>query len=282
MEQNGKDISKTISGESGTNAQGVTGASSGGCLSDNAGLRERYDQMHTRGPSAWFDDGALERDMILRMGEPWNGSLVTEIGCGEGDLCAMIADSGAYHVAGVDYSQEAISKAAEKHPGITFKCCNYRNYKDFCTVLVLQGVLEHLDSPFDELSWMIDNFKPKTIITSSPGFLNPRGIVWMTLSAIEAVMSKTDLHFLHPWQFERFCKDRGYKLIIDSCDIAWGFGDKMIDDLRQRIPLALRDGKIDYDNNKLQSFLDWLDTTKYFIRPKGSFNGAVIGYRIDL
>jgi hypothetical protein len=75
--------------------------------------------------------------------------------------------------------------------------------------LVMQGVLEHLDDPFGELQWMIEHFKPKTVITSSPCFLNPRGIVWKTLDMLGAVMSKTDLHHLNPWEFEAFCENNG-------------------------------------------------------------------------
>ena len=67
----------------------------------------------------------------------------------------------------------------------------------------MQGVLEHLDDPFTELKWMMDNLLTEKgdVITSSPCFLNTRGIVWMTLDMLGAVMSKTDLHYLDPWEF---------------------------------------------------------------------------------
>lgn len=256
----------------------MIGASSGGCL-DNAGLREKYEQMHAKGPSAWFDDGSLERDLVLRMGEPWAGEAVLEIGAGEGDLCMMMSEAGA-SVLGVDYSEYASRAAMMK--GRYVLCSDYRRLNGGrYTRLVLQGVLEHLDDPFAELQWMIDHFNPKTIITSSPGFLNPRGIVWMTLHMLGAVMSKTDLHCLHPWQFEQFCKERGYRLQFDSCDIAWGFGEKMAEDLKQRIPLALKDGAIPYRPEALESFLEWLENASYGLSSR-KLNGAVICYRIDL
>jgi SAM-dependent methyltransferase len=247
---------------------------------NNDELKAKYDQMHKQGKKAWFDDGDLERNAILTIGDPWDEKCVLEIGCGEGDLCAMIAKY-ALNVVGVDYSAEAIAKAKNKYPALTFKHCDYRKFRDdMADVLVLQGVLEHLDKPFEELQWMIDHFEPKTVITSSPCFCNPRGLVWMTLDMLGGVMSKTDLHYLHPWDFERFCEGR-YELNYVTTDYNWGEGDKMIKDLRQRIPLALRDGKIPYDEAKFTRFMDWFIYTQIDINHVRG-QGAVAVYRIDL
>ena len=140
--------------------------------------------------------------------------------------------------------------------------------------LVMQGVLEHLDDPFGELQWMIEHFKPKTVITSSPCFLNPRGIVWKTLDMLGAVMSKTDLHHLNPWEFEAFCENNGYKLKMQDCDYSWGNGQDMINDLAQRIPLALKDGNLPKKDSFL--FLNWLNQFPC------EGNGANMVYRIDI
>jgi SAM-dependent methyltransferase len=236
--------------------------------------------MHAQGVTSWFSDGREERATILKMGEPWENKLVTEIGCGEGDLCNMIKTRGAFDVAGVDYSTEAILKAVTKHPEVTFKCCVYRNLKDFCDILVMQGVLEHLDDPFGELQWMIDHFRPKTVITSSPCFLNPRGIIWMTLHMLGAVMSKTDLHFLHPWQFEKFCDEHGYKWDMQDCDWGWGNGEAMIEDLSKRIPLALKDGNLPV-NVGLTPFMQWLENFVDY-NSDDQESGATMVYRIDI
>lgn len=253
----------------------------------NIDLLVRYEEMHKRGKAAWFDDGEIERELILSVGEPWEGRKVLEIGCGEGDLCRMIACHKPSLIVGVDYSAEAIKTANMKYPPedsigapTIFICDSYRKISDTQDIVVMQGVLEHLDDPFNELKWMIDHFKPKTVITSSPGFINPRGIVWMTLYMLGAVMSKTDLHHINPWDMEKFCHANGYELTSISCDKDWSFGQKMILDLKQRIPLALRDGAIPYSEKSLESFLDWLEKAGELMRC-GESSGATICYRID-
>lgn len=276
-------MSKITSKEGGISAPGATNASSGACPRDNEELRAKYDEMHAQGVTSWFSDGREERGTILKMGEPWDGLSVMEIGCGEGDLTAMINLQDA-NCLGVDYSQEAICKAKLRHgdlnetEGVTYLCANYRDTVGNMDRIVMQGVLEHLDDPFGELQWMIEHFQPKTVITSSPCFLNPRGIVWMTLHMLGAVMSKTDLHFLDPIDFERFCMRRQYRLTREHCDWDWGNGLAMMEDLRQRIPLALTDGELPVPDSKtLDKFLDWL------IRlPSFKAAGATMVYRIDL
>lgn len=247
----------------------------------NDELRGVYDIMHQQGVTAWFSDGQEERDTILKFGKPWDDKVVLEIGCGEGDLSSMIYDSGGA-VQGIDYSAEAIKRAQEKYPKLQLVQDDY-HLKNFVHVglkydrIVMQGVLEHLDSPFTELKWMIDNLLVKggDIITSSPCFLNPRGIIWHTLWMLGAVMSKTDLHFLDPDQFEDFCKEHGYRLDLRDCDVSWGNRDLMIKDLAQRIPLALRDGNIKYNPDSLSTFLTWL--RKY----KCDNFGATVVYKIQ-
>jgi len=91
-----------------------------------------------------------------------------------------------------------------------------------------------------------------------------------------AVMSKTDLHFLNPWEFGDFCSRHGYKMTRKDCDWEWAHGEVMLQDLKQRIPLALRDGNIAFNPDRLDFLLDWLG---YF--ELGSI-GATMVYRIDL
>jgi SAM-dependent methyltransferase len=231
--------------------------------------------MHAQGAASWFSDGWQERETILRMGEPWEGLNVLEIGCGEGDLGSMIAGAGASYL-GVDYSPEAIIRATSKYPDLSFWPQAYRQVDRLFDRVVMQGVIEHLDIPFAELNWMIERFKPKTVITSSPCFLNPRGIVWMTLNMLGAVMSKTDLHFLDPEDFQKFCGRRHYRLNMEPCDGSWGNGKKMIEDLATRIPLALKDGNIPFNPNKVKRFLAWLNECDVVGL------GATMVYRIDI
>lgn len=248
----------------------------------NEALKPVYDEMHTQGPSAWFDDGAEEREAILKMGEPWYPCAVIEIGCGEGDLLNMMAGKGA-SVWGIDYSEEAIKKAKEKYPSYKFTCENYRDLPQLAYHrIVLQGVLEHLDNPWEEMKWILDNIVVDgggDIITSSPMFCNPRGYVWMAYAAIGAVMSKTDLHFLHPWEFETFARENGCKLEWTSCEHSWANGVKLIEDFKKRLPLAFRDGDIDFNSGKVQDFLNWLKKSAPLM-DLGPKLGAVGVYRI--
>lgn len=250
----------------------------------NKDLKQVYDDMHSKGPSSWFGQGKEERELILKMGEPWKGKTALEIGCGEGDLTVKIANEGA-HILGIDYSKTSIKKAVHKygqrdalHPGtFIFHCKDYHDTKEINNRIVMQGVLEHLDHPFTELKWMLDNLLTEKgdVITSSPCFLNPRGIVWMTLDMIGAVMSKTDLHCLNPCDFQNFCYDNKYFLEWDTCDRSWAYDVDMISDFKKRIPLALKDGGIPYSEEKLSQFMDWLDCRLF-----STEQGATAVYRI--
>jgi SAM-dependent methyltransferase len=286
MARKGKNTLNTILQDEGESCPVATDASSMECRplpATNAELKEKYDEMHSQGPGAWFDDGAEEREAILKMGEPWGGKTVLEIGCGEGDLCKMITDRNSY-VWGVDYSAEAISKARSKYQALEFFEGDYKRMKVNVDRIVMQGVLEHLDNPFEELKWMMDNLLVDggDVITSSPMFVNPRGFVWMALNAVGAVMSKTDLHFLNPWDFEEFCKENGYGLKWTSCNHSWANGVRMIEDFRKRLPLALKDGGIfnpDTEEFRLTVFLDWLKKAGPMI-DLGPNLGATAVYRI--
>ena len=246
----------------------------------NTDLKKKYDDMHTEGTTAWFDDGTLERQLIFKMGEPWHGKNVLEIGCGEGDLLAMIEDNGA-RVTGIDYSARAVSNGEVKHPGLKLLCADYKDFAGKFDVIVMQGVLEHQDSPLVALKWMIDAYQPSVVITSSPAFINPRGIVWMVLDMLGAVMSKTDIHYLNPWQFEAFCFGNGYRYQAWSTDTDWAKGKKMVEDLAQRIPLALVDGHIKYKKSRLDKLLKWLEQAGPDLAI-GPLGGAVVVYRIDI
>jgi SAM-dependent methyltransferase len=205
-----------------------------------------------------------------------------EIGCGEGDLLYMIARAGAA-VVGIDYSIAAIKTARERYHGLDVFPAKHNEFPaEPFDILVMQGVLEHLDNPFTELADMIERFKPKTVITSMPAFLNIRGIIWHTLDMLGAVMSKTDLHFIDLWEVEKFCLEHKYRLECKSIDIAWGNGEKMIEDLLHRIPLALKDGNIPFSAVSFTKFISWLENHAIHTVANWYTGGAVNIYRIDI
>ncbi len=92
-------------------------------------------------------------------------------------------------------------------------------------------------------------------------------------------MSKTDLHYLNPWEFQGWCEKQGYKFDVKYCDNDWASGERMIDDLQQRIPLALKDGNLPFDTKKFTEFMTWLYSMKNYDR--FCCYGATAVYRIS-
>jgi len=248
----------------------------------NTDLKQTYNKMHKTGKKAWFDDGDEERQAIIDMGGPWQGKRVLEIGCGEGDLLDMLNEKHAI-TTGIDYSLEAITTAKLQYPYLDVLCCEYdklpKSHWSKFDVVVMQGVLEHMDDWSRAVDEIILRYKPDTVITSMPAFLNIRGIIWHTLDMLGAVMSKTDLHYIDIWEVEAFCVQRGYIIEKHTIDHNWGNGKKMIEDLSTRIRLALVDGKIQFSPVRLAQYLKWLEmASEYFDHDEGAVNI----YRIDL
>ena len=194
----------------------------------NQELTAVYNQVYKNDSSSFYSFNTFpESKLILEMLPHWNGLKVLEIGCGEGRLAAMLSFAGAVHVDAVDYSEEAIKIAKNRIQldNVSYRCTDYREIKEKYDVVVLQGVLEHLDEPFNELDYMLKTLvrDDGLLITSSPSFLNPRGYVWMTLQLLfDVPMSLTDLHFLCPFDFESFAQSKGYKVEFQSTDHDWG------------------------------------------------------------
>lgn len=246
----------------------------------NTDLKQKYNQMHAEGKTAWFDDGKEERHAIIDMGD-WNGKVVLEIGCGEGELLDMIDEKHAV-CTGIDYSLEAITTGKNRFPYLDLMCCDWTEYptsRGKPDIIVMQGVLEHFDNWQESLDGIIKAFKPQTVITSMPGFLNIRGIIWHTMDMLGAVMSKTDLHFINDWDVCKYCDSRGYKYNGEAIEQDWGNGKKMLEDFTTRIPLAIKDGGIPWDATAFGKFMVWLEKAlEYFAHDEG----AVVVYRIDL
>ncbi|WP_240910206.1 bifunctional 2-polyprenyl-6-hydroxyphenol methylase/3-demethylubiquinol 3-O-methyltransferase UbiG [Desulfopila sp. IMCC35008] len=203
-----------------------------------------------------------ESKLIMEMLPSWNNKKVLEIGCGEGRLAAMISFAGAKTVDATDYSEEAIKIARSNFhiENVTYQCSDYRDFKQKYDVVVLQGVLEHLDNPFEELKNIFYTCVNEGgwLITSSPSFINPRGYVWMALQLLlDVPMSLTDLHFLCPFDFEEFASRYDLELEYKSTDFDWASGDRLIIDFEKRLRNALRDANL--DNSKVDRFLKWLE-----------------------
>jgi len=160
---------------------------------------------------------------------------------------------------------------------------------DYDTI-VMQGVLEHIERPYEFLEMLL---KRKVrhkgcVITSSPGFLNPRGIVWMTIQMLfDIKMSMFDKHEIWPWDMDVFCNENGYRLKHKTSNLNWGNNVGMIRDFRKRfksptfLPLVEEATGIKWDDEKIDKFLYCLDHIRRFIEYDETFNGANFIYKIS-
>lgn len=256
----------------------------------NAKLQEKYNQVYKDGAyqNFWSFLPYEESNGIIYMGGNWEGKNVLEIGCGEGDLSSLMAYHGAI-VTAIDYSEEAINIANHKYnlQNVIFQCADYKKIKNKYDRVVMQGVLEHMDNVYDTLKYIRENLLTidGDIITSSPSFLNIRGVIWMTLQLLfDVPMSLTDVHYLNIRDFETFAEGLNMKLNYISCEHDWGNGGKLIEDLRKRIPKALSDINMPNKADKLMEWLEkhlpYFDYNSELIFKKPENAGAVMVYRL--
>jgi trans-aconitate methyltransferase len=193
---------------------------------------------------------------------------VLDVGCGEGDLSAMLSFAGAKKVDGIDYSEKAVVCAKSKIniESVNFKIEDAHAVKGKYDAIVMAGVLEHIDHPFDLIDKMInENLNDGgVIITASPSFLNPRGYVWMTLQILlDVPMSLSDVHFFTPSDFNNYAADKHLKVSMTSIDHDWAGGSRTILDFKKRLVNALKDKEL--NNENVPEFLEWFDEAiKYF------------------
>jgi len=247
-------------------------------------LRDKYNKI--------YKDGAYENyftfnpydilKAIVDSVDDWSGKSVLDIGCGEGDLAAMVSFAGAERVHAIDYSDKAIdiSKKRINLDNVFFECMDGNNVIDKYDVIVMAGVLEHIDRPFGMLNSLMKNNLKKggVLVTASPSFVNPRGYVWMTLQTLLGVpMSLSDIHFFLPDDFEEFSKENNYNIKNSTIAHDWGGGRRTILDYRKRLVNALSDAKL--DNSKVEEFLIWMEKAiPYFEHTEDS--GAIMVTRI--
>jgi len=250
----------------------------------NNELLRVYDDVYKNDSSKFYSFNTFpESKLIIEMLPWWNGLKVLEIGCGEGRLAAMLGFAGAESVDAIDYSQEAINIAQGQMnlENVHYQCVDYHEISGQYDVVVLQGVLEHLDEPFGELEYILEKLvrQDGVVITSSPSFLNPRGYVWMTLQLLfDIPMSLTDLHFLCPFDFENFSKEKGYSMEFRSIDQDRASGERLVIDFQKRLPNALKDAGM--DNSKVDRLLEWLSQATPY-QQRDEFSGATVAYKMS-
>lgn len=219
----------------------------------NEDLKEIYNEQKLN-----WHNGFNESMMICQMLPSWKGKTVREIGCGKGHLAAMLNYAGAI-VTATDYAENELREARRLYgsTGITFLNKSIPWLSGAFDVIVMQGVLEHLDDPWEKLAWLIENrLNPGgCVVLSVPNWINPRGYVYHTCRLLfGAKMSLTDIHFFLPNDFEAFCINHELFCSFASSDPSWAGGDECIADFQERLPKACPE----VNEENIQALLEFL------------------------
>ena len=209
----------------------------------------------------------------------WAGKNVLDVGCGTGELAFRIAKEGA-NVKGIDYSERAINIAKKKysHSNLSYELVDVsKKISGKYDVIVSIGTLEHMDKPYVMLKKFKNHLNPNgKIIITSPNWTNVRGLILMTLRLLfDAPITLADLHYLTPVDFSKWAKKLHMKLNWKTIEHSWGNGDKLIFDLKQRLPKIFGDMKIGVKQERISLFLKWIDQKVLPIIHSTEENGAV-------
>ena len=192
----------------------------------------------------------------------WRGKTVLEIGCGEGDLAALIAAQGAERATAVDFARSGIDTANRRYnrPNLEY---------DAAISKMLRDVRCHRDGGHHRahgrpLLCPEGNGRAPAQPTRPnhhefPVLSQSRGYIWMALQLLfDVPMSLSDRHFLCPFDFEDFADKLGARIDYLSVDQDWGHGERLIEDFDKRLRNALRDRGLD---GNVDRFMTWLGRT---------------------
>jgi SAM-dependent methyltransferase len=248
-------------------------------------LIKKYDEVYRDGEEKFWTFLPIEERLAVLQAVDWSGKTVLEVGCGTGDLAATIASFGALQVTAIDSAAEAISRAKIKYDlsNLEFWACDYGRWPAELMdirydVVVAVGVIEHTEDPLKMLEnimeWSLNAYNGVALITC-PCFLNPRGLVWMTLQILfDAPMSLTDKHFIDARDIEKWCELHRYKFSQKALDASWGCGPRWVQDFKQRLPKVFPDMSL----TRIAQFIAWIDRYQAVIKHESS--GANRIYKI--
>ena len=122
-----------------------------------------------------------------------------------------------------------------------------------------------------------NHLEPKgKIILTSPNWTNARGFILMTLQMLfDAPITLADLHYFTPVDFMRWAKKLELKLSWKTIEYSWGNGDKMIDDLKNRLPKIFKDVKLGVKQKNINLFLKWINQKVVPVIQSSEENGAI-------
>jgi 2-polyprenyl-3-methyl-5-hydroxy-6-metoxy-1,4-benzoquinol methylase len=129
-----------------------------------------YDKYGTRNPVARYLVGKFLEE-VLDLARQTNARVVHEVGCGEGHLTQLMADTVSAQVKGSDFSSTMIERATaeNRRPNVSFvqRDIYALGPEDSAELIVCCEVLEHLERPEDALE-ALSRITPGHIILSVP------------------------------------------------------------------------------------------------------------------
>ena len=143
-------------------------------------------------------------------------------------------------------------------------------------MIISVGTLEHQDNPFDTLKLFKKHLASKgKIIITCPNWTNPRGYILMTLFHLfDAPITLADLHFFTPRNFEEWAENLKMELKWKTFDKSWGHGEKMIKDLKKRLPKVMNDANIKNHSKNIQNLISWLNDKVLPLENENKISGA--------
>lgn len=261
-------------------------------MRQNASLQSFYDTVYKKGERSHYTQFRLQKGdlpeefaAVLHL-ISWKGKDVLDVGCGTGDMCALIAEAGAKSVMGIDYSQAAITEATQKYalPNLSFTCEAVEQVEGTYDAIISLGTLEHMDNPLATLRRLKTMLREGgSLVITCPNWLNPRGYVLQTLwHMFRAPITLADIHYLTPLDFEEWARELAMTIEWSTVDHDWGHGMKMVKDFERRLPNVVRDAHMPTSPEQIEGFLHWLETR---VTPYGGelkHGGAVGIYHLRL
>jgi len=234
----------------------------------SAEIRAMYDALYGSGEMSLSRNYSDKFPLLEHLLAPEvQGGRVLDFGCGPGRLSLMLGRH-ARQVRGVDYAAAGIEMGTllarvTGAANVEFAVGDLqavtsddRRYE----VIVLAGVLEHLEQPVEQLRALGERLTPGGLLClQTPSFANFRGDVYNTLGTLLGLpMSLTDLWQVTPAFIAEAAPRMGLGLErIVGGHYVFGFGERVLEDFRQRVPAAARDAKQGADW-QWERFFAWL------------------------
>lgn len=237
----------------------------------NKDLKTFYDRVYAKGESHHYTklrlakNGVLAADRAAALAElDWRGKSVLDIGCGTGETAHLVARRGAARVLGIDYAPGAIAVAEKNYraPNLSFAVRDVRDVRGKFDAILSMGTLEHIDDPLGLLKKCKSMLRPGgSLIITSPNWSNPRGYILLTLFYLfRAKITLVDLHYFTPVEFAAWAKKLDMALTWRTVDQDWAHGEKLVADLKRRLPNVSRDSRLPTDTKRIKEFVRWIET----------------------